>query len=84
METLKARVEHGRLVLDEPTDLPEGTVLELLVAGDTDELSDAELAALRIELRRSYAEYKQGGTISTDELLTELRAQASHVPSRSP
>lgn len=75
METLKARVEHGRLVLDEPTDLPEGTVLELLVAGDTDELSDAELAALRIELRRSYAEYKQGaGTISTDELLTELRA----------
>jgi len=28
--TLKARVKAGRLVMDEPTDLPEGTVVELL------------------------------------------------------
>lgn len=74
MDTLKARVEHGRLVLDEPTDLPEGTVLELLVAGDTDELDPGELAALRLELRRSYAEYKQGGqSVSSEDLLAELR-----------
>ena len=28
--TLKARVRAGRLVIDEPTDLPEGTELERL------------------------------------------------------
>jgi hypothetical protein len=28
--TLKARVRAGRLVVDEPTDLPEGTEVELL------------------------------------------------------
>ena len=28
--TPKARVKAGRLVLDEPTDLPEGTEVELL------------------------------------------------------
>jgi hypothetical protein len=28
--TLKARVRKARLVVDEPTDLPEGTEIELL------------------------------------------------------
>jgi hypothetical protein len=28
--TLKARVKAGRLVMDEPTNLPEGTEIELL------------------------------------------------------
>jgi hypothetical protein len=31
--TLKARVKAGRLVVDEPTDLPEGTEVELLPLG---------------------------------------------------
>jgi hypothetical protein len=29
MLTVRARVKNGRLVVDEPTDLPEGTELEL-------------------------------------------------------
>ena len=33
MATLKARVRKGRLVLDEATDLPEGTEVELVPAG---------------------------------------------------
>jgi hypothetical protein len=38
METLRARVQNGRLVLDVPTDLPEGTEVELVMmpASDTD------------------------------------------------
>ena len=35
-----ARVEKGRLVLDEPTDLPDGTVVGL-VAVQTDNLRQA-------------------------------------------
>ena len=35
MQSLKAHVKNGRLLLDEPTDLPEGEVIELmLVAAD--------------------------------------------------
>jgi hypothetical protein len=30
MQTLRAHVHNGRLVLDEPTDLPEGEVVELV------------------------------------------------------
>jgi hypothetical protein len=32
MSSLKARVRNGRLVLDEATDLPEGTEIELVPA----------------------------------------------------
>ena len=32
--TLKAQVREGRLVLDEPTDLPEGTEVELTLVLD--------------------------------------------------
>jgi hypothetical protein len=31
MGRLRARVENGRLVLDEPTTLPNGTVLDLVL-----------------------------------------------------
>ena len=37
MATLKAEVKNGRLVLDEPTDLPEGTVIQLDVARTADD-----------------------------------------------
>jgi hypothetical protein len=46
-EPLKAHVRNGRLVLDEPTDLPEGTEVELVVADSWDDLDDddREMAA---------------------------------------
>jgi hypothetical protein len=34
VRVLKAQVRGGRLVLDEPTDLPEGTEVELTLVGD--------------------------------------------------
>ena len=36
MSTIRARVRNGRLIVDEPTDLPEGTELDLVIddAGD--------------------------------------------------
>lgn len=38
MSALTARARHGRLTLDVPTDLPEGTVLELVPAGTWEDL----------------------------------------------
>lgn len=66
MSPLKAVVHNGRLILDEPTDLPEGTVLELEESDpykhldDTDELDDEERAELHEALDRSWAQAQRG------------------------
>jgi hypothetical protein len=79
MQALKAHVHNGRLVLDEPTDLPEGEVVELVpldevLARGGDYLDDEERAALHRELEASFAEAKAGQLIDADEVLAELRA----------
>ena len=79
MHALKAQVKNGRLVLDEPTDLPEGEVVELVpvdevLANGGDYLDDEERAALHRELELSLAEAKAGNLIDADEVLAELRA----------
>jgi hypothetical protein len=50
MQPLKAHVHNGRLVLDEPTDLPEGEVVYSQPV-DADDMSDSE-RALHDSLRR--------------------------------
>jgi hypothetical protein len=52
MSPLRARVEKGRLVLDEPTTLPEGTVVDLVAADEDDDLTDDERQALHEALTR--------------------------------
>jgi hypothetical protein len=73
MNTLKARVVNGRLVLDEPCTLPEGTVLELVVADDGDELDDVERRALHAALEESWESAKKGELKDADEVMRELR-----------
>ena len=46
MGPLRARVEKGRLVLDEPTTLPEGTVVDLVADDEGDDLTNEERRAL--------------------------------------
>ena len=66
-------VKNGRIVLDEPTDLPEGTVLELVVDDEGDELDDAERAALHEAIARAWSEIKAGAVVPASELIAELR-----------
>jgi hypothetical protein len=42
VQALKARVQNGRIVVDEPTSLPEGTELDLLMADQEDGASAAD------------------------------------------
>ena len=73
MQPLKAHVRNGRLVMDEPTDLTEGTVVPLEVADDWDELDDEERAALHRELAASIAETEAGApTFDAAEVLAKL------------
>jgi len=71
MRALKAQVRGGRLVLDEPTDLPEGTEVEL-VASDDDDLDPEERARLDASLERSMAQARAGQVIDGDKVIGNL------------
>ena len=45
MNALKAHVENGRIIVDDPTDLPEGTVLHIVPVNGGDEAGAAERTA---------------------------------------
>jgi hypothetical protein len=76
MQPLKAHVHIGRLVLDEPTDLPEGEVVYLqpVDAVLDDEFDDEERAQLRRALDEGIEQMKAGQTIDVGEAIAELRA----------
>jgi len=72
--TLKARVSGGRLIVDEPTDLPEGTEVELLPLDPGDWLDDEDRAALHRALSASGADVEAGRVIEVSEVLRQLRS----------
>ncbi len=73
--TIKAHVRDGRLVVDEPTDLPDGTEIELLPLDPGDWLDDADRAALHEALRQSEADIAAGRLVDAKEILRELKAR---------
>lgn len=75
MSPLRARVEKGRLVLDEPTTLPEGTVIELVADDEGDELSDAERQVLHQALAASAESAAAGRLRAAPSLIDDLRRQ---------
>lgn len=80
MQVLKAHVRNGRLVLDEPTDLPEGEVVELVLFNDMlasggDDLDDEERAALQDDIEASFAEEEAGQLIDLADAIEDLRTR---------
>jgi hypothetical protein len=73
MSPLQARVENGRLVLDEPTTLPEGTVVDLVADDEGDDLTDEERRALHEALTASWKSAEAGRLRPASEILDELR-----------
>ena len=72
---LRARVHNGRITLDEPTDLPEGTVLELVPAVEVDELDDEDRSKLHAAIRRGIEQGRNGQARPIEEALTKIRAR---------
>jgi hypothetical protein len=70
--TMKARVKAGRLVVDEPTDLPEGTEIELLPLDPGDWLDEEDRAALHKALSDSEEDVMAGSIVVADTVLLEL------------
>jgi hypothetical protein len=71
----KAHVENGRIVIDEPTDLPEGTVLEVgnvEVLDEEDDMDDEERASLHQALDEAIASVNAGQGVDGDEVIRRL------------
>ena len=65
-------VRNGRLVIDEPTELPEGTELDLVVNDAGDDLSPEEREALHAALARAWKQVTEGRVVPAAEVLAEL------------
>ena len=74
--TLKARVRAGRLLMDEPIDLPDGTEVELVPANDGDDLDDEDRARLHAAIARSAEQFRAGLGIPAEEILRDLEASS--------
>jgi hypothetical protein len=76
----EAHVNNGRLVMDEPTELPEGTTVELVSIDDVlanggEVMDDEDRAALDAELEASFAEEAAGQLLDLPEVLADLRSK---------
>jgi hypothetical protein len=74
MQAVKARVKNGRLLVDEPTTLPEGAELQLAII-DGDDLDDAERAALHRCIDESIDDEEAGNLEDLSKIIDELRAR---------
>ena len=72
MHARKIQVTNGRLVLDEPTDLPDGAEVEVLVIDD--ELTADERAELHASLDRALEDSESGRGMDAWDYLKRYRA----------
>jgi hypothetical protein len=82
MQALKAHVHNGRLVLDEPTNLPEGEVVELVpldevLASGGDYLDEEERARLHSSMQRGIDDAAAGRTVDATAVIDRLRSRAA-------
>ncbi len=68
-------MKAGRLVLDEATNLPEGTEIELLPLDPRDWLDEDGRAALHQALKDSDEDVKAGRLVAAAVILRQLRSR---------
>jgi hypothetical protein len=66
--TIKARVHNGRFVVDEPTELPEGTEVHLLPLDPGDWLDREDRAVLHGALMASQEDLEAGRLVDAEEV----------------
>ena len=74
MTILRAHVKSGRIVVDEPTDLPEGTAVELALLEEEDDLSPEERVELDASIDRGLEQAARGEGSPAEDVLRRLRA----------
>lgn len=74
---LKAKVSRGRLLVDRPTTLREGSVVELVLDDEGDQLDDDDRAALSSAISTSLDEHARGLAVPAAQILGRLRTRSS-------
>jgi hypothetical protein len=72
MNAVKARVHNGRLLVDEPTTLPDGCEVTLAVL-DGDDLENDDRAALHEALDEAFADADAGRVVDEEHVRALLR-----------
>lgn len=75
MSPIRAKVKNGRLVLDEPTNLPDGTTLDLVLDDEGDDLTPQERKVLDDAIAKAWASAQAGKLRPADQLIAELRSR---------
>jgi hypothetical protein len=74
MSAIVAKVRNGRIQIDEATDLPDGTTVELYVVEQGHELDDEERRALDDAIQEAAESVARGEKIPAHEVLRLLDA----------
>jgi hypothetical protein len=72
---LRATVLNGRLIVDAETQLPDGTVLDLVIDDEGDDLDNEQRRALDAAIAKSLAQASAGQVAPADDVLARLRAR---------
>lgn len=70
---LRATVRNGRLIVDTPTELPDGTVLDLVIDDEGDELDEEERTALNAAISKSWRQAQEGQSQPVETILQRIR-----------
>lgn len=74
VQVIKATVRNGRIVVDEPTSLPDGHEVELCVLND-DGMSQDERRRLHASIARGVRDGQAGREMDFDRFLDQLDAE---------
>ena len=74
MQVIRATVRNGRIVVDEPTTLPDGHEVALGVLND-DEMTDAERRRLHASIARGIRDGQAGRELDLDSFVDQLDAE---------
>lgn len=80
VHALKVQIKNGRLVVDEPTDLPDGAEVEIVVIDDR--LTADERVELHASLDRALADSEAGRSMDAGEYLRQYRTRRAFRPAR--
>jgi hypothetical protein len=74
MQVIKATVRNGRIIVDEPTTLPDGHEVELCVLND-DGMSEGERHRLHASIARGIRDGRAGREVDFDTFMDQLDAE---------
>lgn len=69
---IRAKVINGRLIVDQPTLLPEGTFFDLVIDVDGGDLDPADRRALHAARAPSIQDIREGRVVLPEDLLRDL------------